>query len=78
MFWYKIVHGVISTYNDEYFLYSVKYLAFYSCCLCSAILLRDLWTRLADKSVTGVCLFAEFVVQGLILQNLYFAQLTAP
>ena len=44
--------------------YSVKYLAFYSCCLCSALLLRDLWHRLSDRSVKGLTLFAEFVVQS--------------
>jgi hypothetical protein len=38
-------------------------LAFYACCLCSALLLRDLWSRLSDKSVGGLCLLAELVVQ---------------
>ena len=44
--------------------FSVKYLAFYSCSLCIAILLRDYWTRrLGNKNVTHWQVLIEFCLE---------------
>ena len=47
--------------------FSVKYLAIYSCWLCSLILLRDFWTRISNRGLGNVQLVKEFFVQGLVL-----------
>ena len=44
--------------------FCVKYLALYSCWLCCLLLLRDFWTRLADKRLTHLQIFVEFVAQA--------------
>ena len=44
---------------------SVKYLAFYSCLLCIALLARDVWKlRLTDKNASDRILMSEVAVQG--------------
>ena len=48
--------------------FSVKYLAFYSCLLCMAVLLRDFWTkRLGNKSVTTWQVVMEFLTEVLVV-----------
>ena len=48
--------------------FSVKYIAFYSCSLCVAILLKDYWSRrLANKSVTNWQLALEFITEAVTL-----------
>lgn len=45
--------------------FSVKYLAFYSCCLCVAILLRDFWTRrLGNRDVSNFHIMLEFCAEA--------------
>ena len=48
--------------------FSVKYLAFYSCSLCVALLLRDYWTRrLGNKSVSTWQIIVEFGTETTLL-----------
>ena len=45
--------------------FSVKYLAFYSCTLCIALLARDVWRlRLTDKRTSDGILVVEVAVQA--------------
>ncbi len=48
--------------------FTVKYLAFYSCSLCVAILLHDFWVRrLGDKKSSNLKVFSEFCVEAAVL-----------
>ena len=48
--------------------FCIKYLAFYSCALCFAILGRDFWTRrLGKKSVTNMGILVEMAVEVALL-----------
>ena len=47
---------------------SVKYLAFYSCALCTALLARDIWRlRLPDARISDIRLIFEVAIQGIII-----------
>lgn len=48
--------------------FCIKYLAFYSCALCVAILARDFWTRrLGKKSVSNMGILVEMAVEVALL-----------
>merc|ERR1719376_167696 len=48
--------------------FGVKYLAFYSCCLCLAVFARDFWTRrLTDGKASNLRLLLEYSVQSSLL-----------
>ena len=51
------------------FVLSVKYLAYYSCWMCTAILLRDFWDRLSKKNLSNKRLFMEFLTQAFVVVN---------
>jgi dolichyl-phosphate-mannose-protein mannosyltransferase len=54
--------------------FSVKYLAFYSCSLCLALLLRDFWVRrLGDRNASNMKVLSEFCVQATVLAIIPFA-----
>ena len=47
--------------------FCVKFMAIYSCWLCSALLLRSFWRRLADNTLSNVSLAVEFAVQAFVV-----------
>ena len=48
--------------------FCVKYLAFYSCCLCFALFARDFWLhRLPNKKLSHFQLFLEYCIQSVSL-----------
>ena len=48
--------------------FCVKYLAFYSCALCVAILFKDFWTRrMGNRRVSNMQILIEFASEALLL-----------
>ena len=48
--------------------FCVKYLAFYSCCLCFALFARDFWLhRLPNRKLSHFQLFLEYSIQSVSL-----------